>query len=112
MRKIFLLLTILLLGFGLAACGDEAVGFPEFDEDNVVELSATEMVTLFESIDYTSVDSESVRISVVGNLHTIDEEVDGTYSYYNEVKLDIDSVLYALVSEQVAESKLFAEATV
>ena len=113
MKKIILFLVALLVTFGLAACNDSNVGeFPTFNENDAVELSATEMVALFENIDYTSVDSESVRISLVGNLHTIDEGVDGDYSYYNEVKLDIDTVLYAFVSEQVDESRLFAEATI
>ncbi len=113
MKKIILFLVALLVTFGLAACNGSNVGeFPTFNENDAIELSATEMVALFESIDYTSVDSESIRISLLGNLHTIDEEVDGDYSYYNEVKLDIDAVFYALVSEQVADSRLFAEATV
>ncbi|MBU1142857.1 MAG: membrane lipoprotein lipid attachment site-containing protein [Firmicutes bacterium] len=113
MKKILLFLVALFVTLGLAACNSSTVGeFPTFNENDAVELSATEMVALFENIDYTSVDSESVRISVVGNLHTISEEVDGTYSSYNEVKLDIDAVLFALVSEQVEESRLFAEATI
>lgn len=58
MRKFYTLLIALFLVFGLVACGgNTGVDFPTFDEDNVVELSAQEMVTLFESIDYTTVDS-------------------------------------------------------
>src|SRR3989339_542022 len=111
MRKIFLLLTILLLGFGLAACGDEAVGFPEFDEDNVVELSAQEMVTLFESIDYTSVDSESVRITTKGHIFVKEESdpEDTTYSSLDDFKLTIDASIYALMSEVIGDVRLHGE---
>jgi hypothetical protein len=113
LKKIVLILVALLVTFGLAACNSSNIGeFPTFNDKDIVELSASEMVALFENIDYTSVDSESVRISVKGNFHTIDEYTEGTYSSYNEVKLDIDAVLYALVSEQVSESRLFAEATI
>jgi hypothetical protein len=113
LKKLILVLFSLFVSIGLAACNGSSVGeFPTFKENDAVELSATEMVALFENIDYTSVDSESVRISIVGNLHTINEEVDGEYSSYNEVKLDIDAVLYAFVSEQVEESRLFAETTI
>src|SRR3989339_742747 len=114
MRKIFLLLTILLLGFGLAACGDEAVGFPEFDEDNVVELSAQEMVTLFESIDYTSVDSESVRITTKGHIFVKEESdpEDTTYSSLDDFKLTIDASIYALMSEVIGDVRLHGEGTI
>ena len=113
LKKIVLFLVGLFVTFGLAACNSSDIGeFPTFSEKDAVELSASEMIALFENIDYSSVDSESVRISIKGNFHTIDEYTEGTYSTYNEVKLDIDAVLYALVSEQVNESKLFAEATI
>ncbi|MDO9629638.1 MAG: hypothetical protein Q7I99_07030 [Acholeplasmataceae bacterium] len=113
MKKLILIFVVLFTLFGLAACGGSTPDtFPTFKEKDLVQLSASEMIALFESIDYTSVDSESVRISIKGKLHTINEEVEGTYSSYNEVKLDIDAVLFALVSEQVNESRLFAEATI
>jgi len=114
MRKLFLLLTILFLGFGLAACGDEAVGFPEFDEDNVVELSAQEMVTLFENIDYTSVDSESVRITTKGHIFVYEESdpEDTTYSSMDDFKLTIDASIYALMSEVIGDVRLHGEGTI
>jgi len=113
LKKIILFLVGLFVTFGLAACNSSNIGeFPTFNEKDAVELSASEMVALFENIDYSSVDSESVRMSIKGYFHTIDEYTEGSYSSYNEVKLDIDAVLYALVSEQVNESKLFAEATI
>jgi len=113
LKKIVLFLVALFVVFGLAACNSSNIGkFPTFNEKDIVELSAAEMIALFENIDYSSVDSESVRISIKGNFHTIDEYTEGTYSSYNEVKLDIDAVLYALVSEQVNESRLFAEAKI
>ena len=113
LKKIFLFMATLFVTFGLAACNSSDTGeFPTFNDKDIVELSASEMIALFENIDYTSVDSESIRISIKGNLHTVDEYVEGTYSSYNEIKLDIDAILFALISEQVNESKLFAEATI
>jgi Ca2+-binding EF-hand superfamily protein len=114
-RKFYTLLIALFLVFGLVACGgNTGVDFPTFDEDNVVELSAQEMVTLFESIDYTTVDSESVRISTKGHIFVIDEsDPEDTYSTWrDETKITIDAVVFGLISDTIGDVLVHAEGTV
>jgi hypothetical protein len=124
MRKFLLLVFVLMFGFVLTACGGEtAEGFPKLDENDLIEMSGTEMVTLLSSIDYTNVDSETVKISVKGNFNVVIENSSEDYMYNwetnqsvlvtnterNQIDLVIDAVLYTKVSEQVAEAKLFFE---
>jgi len=115
MRKFYTLLIALFLVFALVACGGNTnIDFPTFDENDVVELSAEEMVTLFENIDYASVDSESVRISTKGHIFVIDEsDPEDTYSTSrDETKITIDAVIFGLISETIGDVLLHAEGTV
>lgn len=101
--------------FGLVACGGNTeIEFPTFDENDVVELSAQEMVTLFESIDYTTVDSESMRISTKGHIFVIDEsDPEDTYSTWrDETKITIDATVFGLISEAINDVLLHAEGTI
>lgn len=115
MRKFYVLLVALFLVFGLAACGDKGnIEFPEFDEGDVVELSAQDMVELFQNIDYTSVDSESMKIATKGHIFVIDESdpEELEYTHKEETKITVDAVFYALVSETIGDVKGFAEGTI
>ncbi|MDY0074602.1 MAG: hypothetical protein RBR75_01790 [Acholeplasmataceae bacterium] len=114
MRKLFALITVFLLVLGLTACADTNPGeFPTFDEDKVVELSAQEMIELFENIDYTSVDSESVQITTQGHVYVIDESdpMNSFSTWRDETRIDIDAVLFFLMSEDIDEVKGHAEGT-
>jgi Ca2+-binding EF-hand superfamily protein len=114
-RKLYSLLIALFLVFGLVACGgNTGVDFPTFDEDDVVELSAEQMVTLFENIDYTTVDSESMRITTKGHIFVIDEsDPENTYSTWrDETKITIDAVIFGLISDTIGNVLVHAEGTI
>ena len=115
MRKLYMLLVALFLVFGLAACGENgAIDFPEFDEDNIVELSSQDMIELFQNIDYEAVDSESMKIATKGHVFTksASDPEETEYTYNEETNITIDAVFYALVSETIADVKGFAEGTI
>lgn len=115
MRKFYILLVALFLVFGLAACGDKGnMNFPEFDPDNIVELSSQEMIELFQNIDYEAVDSESMKIATKGHVFTKSgsDPEDIEYAYSDETRITIDAVFYALVSETIGDVKGFAEGTI
>lgn len=111
MRKVLAFLVALLFVLGLTACGDKGIDFPTFQEKNVVELSAQQMVELFESVDYSSVDSESVKIQTKGHVFVkeLDEDDD---SVTLDAKITVDAQIYALMSETIGEVRLFTEGTV
>ncbi|MDY0294725.1 MAG: hypothetical protein RBQ71_02850 [Acholeplasmataceae bacterium] len=114
MRKLYTLLVALVLVFGLAACTDNGnVEFPTFDEDDVVQLSASEMITLFESIDYTAVDTESIRITTQGHIFVLNEDSEDSeyYSYTSrdDTKITIDATIYGLASDVIGEVRLHGE---
>ena len=116
MRKFYLILIAFLFVVGLSACGDQAMEFPTFNEKDVVELSAQEMIALFEEIDYTSVDSESIKISTKGHIFVTNEnDPENSYSdymYRDETKITIDATMYALMSEVIGDVRLHAEGTI
>lgn len=115
MRKLFLFLVALLLTFGLFACGSSGdIDFPKFKESDAVELSATEMMALFEEIDMTTMYSESIEIITKGYIKVLEGSNDsgGSYSWSNEVNITIDAKIYALMSEVVADARLHVEGNI
>lgn len=112
MRKLWTILVVLCLVFGLAACGDEGnVQFPKFSEKNVVELSAEQMVELFTNIDYSSVDSETVKIATKGHVF-VKEIDDDSDDIVMDMRMSVDAVLYALISESIDDVQLFVEGSI
>lgn len=111
MRKFYMLLVALFLVLGLAACTENGnIDFPEFNEDDVVQLSAQEMITLFENIDYTTVDTESVMISTKGHVFVLSENEDTTYyTSRNDTKITIDATIYGLASDVIGDVRLHGE---
>lgn len=113
MRKLYTLLLTLILVFGLAACTQDGnVEFPTFDEDDAVQLSATEMITLFENIDYTSVDTESIKVTTQGHIFVLEEsdpEYSSFYTSRDDTKITIDATIYGLASDVIGEVRLHGE---
>lgn len=111
MRKFYMLLVALFLVLGLAACTENGnIDFPEFNEDDVVQLSAQEMITLFENIDYTTVDTESVMISTKGHVFVLSENENTTYyTSRNDTKITIDATIYGLASDVIGDVRLHGE---
>ncbi len=110
-RKFYMLLVALFLVLGLAACTENGnIDFPEFNEDDVVQLSAQEMITLFENIDYTTVDTESVMISTKGHVFVLSENEDTTYyTSRDDTKITIDATIYGLASDVIGDVRLHGE---
>jgi len=116
MKKILSLLFIFGALFALAGCNGSDLGeFPSFNERNVVELSAEEMVTLFSNLEYTTTSSESVRMTAKGHFKVTDESSwtwgTETTSYVSVTEMTFDVVVYGLVSEQVTDVRLHAKGT-
>lgn len=114
MRKVVLLLVALLLTFGLFACGSkDDINFPKFKESNAVELSASQMMALFEEIDITTMYAESIEILTKGYIKVLQssDTQDTSYLWSNEVNITIDAKMYALMSEVVGNARMHVEGT-
>lgn len=111
MKRILLYVMLVLAFFGLAACesGSEVGEFPEFKEGDLVELSGTEMVELFQNLEYSTETQESMRLQISG-MFNISTESDGWgYSSEQTVEAEFDLVVYTFLSPLVAEARLHAE---
>lgn len=111
MKRILLYVMLVLAFFGLAACesGSEVGEFPEFKDGDLVELSGTEMVELFQNLEYSTETQESMRLQIAG-MFNISTESDGWgYSSEQTVEAEFDLVVFTFLSPLVAEARFHAE---
>jgi hypothetical protein len=117
LKKLILLIVLLFASFALIACGEGGpdIGeFPQFKEGDLIELSAQEMIALFENLEYTTSADETMRISASGYFKVTDSWEDSWWgdSETTTTEATFDIVIYTLVSQQVSKARLHAEGTI
>ncbi len=117
LRKLILLFVLLFASFALIACGNGGTDigeFPAFKEGDLIELSAQEMIALFENLEYTTSADETMRISASGYFKVTDSWEDDWWgdSQTTTTEATFDIVIYTLISQQVSKARLHAEGTI
>ncbi|MDY0210757.1 MAG: hypothetical protein RBQ91_05050 [Acholeplasma sp.] len=108
MKRLLVFIFSMMLVLGLSACKEEALELPKFSKDDAVELTAQEMVQLFENIDYSAVDSESFKMQTEGYVKY--KEIDAfTNKATNELSMTIDLMAYGVMGSAIEDVKLLVE---
>jgi len=114
MKRILFYLLLVLAFFGLAACenGSDIGEFPEFKEGDLVELSGAEMVELFQNLEYSTENQESMRLEISGMFNVFTESEGWSYTSEETVEAEFSLVVYTFLSPLVADVRLHAEGSI